>query len=925
MGIANMKKSLGDFLLKIVYYAMLLNFTLLGAATIVNIGYGVGNLIKFGYASSSSKADVNQQLMGNIIGPIGRISYLRCPNPESPECNFEIADNTDVFGQAAGKSGGAGFTSLWKDANSAMAGAVAEGVTLVMIGFALYVFWKALYVVFYRIVALWMLMILSPIALASYFSPVDEWKSIGTEMFSKFWKLVLFYPAFIFALVLVNTMSGAFNSAAKAATGSSSPATAGTTTTPFSIAVFANSPATAFQSMTLTVLGAGVAMMGLWIIVKYFTDSFEADMGKIGGGIKGAYEGAIGGLSKGFNVAKKGMHIAGAPMRGLGTASKWALKKGGIDVDKIGGDWEKGKGWQRGLAAVGRTTGNLLTGRTLYDLENKAGMAKKLWDGMGNGEKKVLAGQKARDEVKNSVLLRKIGLGGILDDSGTDAARGLSRDVLYGPDGKELVNNLIGSQVAGAKASVVGDVKNLPDDVLEAKLRAMIDPKTGETKVDDDIFNDLFDQALKTNNNKVLQMITSNSAMHAAAQKMYSDDRLSDEASKAVGKNNGSFLDDDKVKINARGKAADKNYSASVVEMMDDRFNKSYLDALDAQIQQGEKDALERKNRYLASRAQQLGDVTKRAYEALYKHSDKDLKKHNEAKGANGDLYKPEDFYDEKILGGGAGLSAKPLGLTHSDYVTASNAIKSGASGIHAQMTDDEYTAVVSAHPELAKIGNKPGLSTKDRKNALAQAFNVGGKIHAASSSTQGLETQKVLLEQIASGATLSANDQLKLGLQHETQIESTIVAGIMREYAASVDELKKDVDEYRTKNAGSTQREAEQKVKEARKKMAEQSAKAIKQHMSNGLDGANVDTQIEQELSKYMNVASGMGQTLANQAKQVTQGVGGLANNARAVGQTKAQQMASSGVATAEISVINAQIESMQKEAIKNASKLNP
>jgi hypothetical protein len=946
MGIGNMKKNLGDFLLKIIYYAMLLNFTLLGAATIVNVGYGVGNLIKYAYASSTSKADVNKQLMGGIIGPIGAVSYLRCNNGNEKECNFSIQSDADVWGQSAKvEKIGAGIGQLWTDKTTAIAGAISEAVALVMIGFAIYVFWKALYVIFYRIVALWMLMILSPIALASYFSPVDEWKSIGKTMFDKFWKLVLFYPCFIFALVLVNTMSSAFSSAAQTAAGvgsTSGVATtgaaaltggvqglSGSTTTPFSIAVFAagtSDPGASFKSLIVTVLGAAVAMMGLWMVTKYFSDSFEADMGKIGGGIKGAIDAGKTGLSnlgKTFNVAKKGLHIAGAPMRTLGSASKWALKKGGVDVDEIGAKMEKGNVFQRGLAMAGRTTSNLLTGRTLYDLENKAGMAKKLWDGMGNGEKKILAGQKARDDIKNSIALRNLGLGlgGILDDSGSDPARGLSRDVINGKDGKDLINGLIDSEVGKAKSAVVGDTSKLPPDIIEAKLRAMIDPKTGKANINDDIFRDLYGQALEDGNSKVLQMIAMNEDMRTKAQSLYGAG-LSDKAEDAVAEKYGAFLPKERISYNVSSKAGNKNYSPSVVEMMDDDFSQQYIAALKEQEKSGEKDATERLNRFIGNRKQQIGNASKRAYDALYKHSDPNLIKQTKENPA----YKESDFYDAEAMGGTGNISRKPLGLTHSDYVTAANAIKNNVAPLGASMTEEQYNAAIAAHSELGKIGGA-GADQKTRMSALAQAFNVGGKIHAASGATAGLETQKALLEQIAQGATLSANDSVKLGLQEETGFQNMVVKQIMDSYqhASNSDELKKDIEDYRTKNAGTTQREAQQKVLEARKKMAEQSAKIIKQHIAKGLDGGAVDADIQSELSKYMDMSTTEAKKVYGNAKAIAKGGGPLASNIRTAGQTKAAAMQSSGQATQEIERINAQIESIQKEAIKNNGKITP
>jgi hypothetical protein len=928
MGIANMKKSLGDFLLKIVYYAMLLNFTLLGAATIVNVGYGVGNLIKFGYASSSSKADVNQQLMGNIIGPIGRVSYLRCPNPESPECNFEIADNTDVFGQAAGKSGGAGITSLWKDANTAIAGAVAEGVTLVMIGFALYVFWKALYVVFYRIVALWMLMILSPIALASYFSPVDEWKGIGTEMFSKFWKLVLFYPAFIFALVLVNTMSGAFNSAAKAATGTSTPAA--TTTTPFSVAVFAEGSGTAFQSMTLTVLGAGVALMGLWIVVKYFTDSFEADMGKIGGGIKAGYEGAI----KGYQGVKKGVHTAFAPMRLAGSVGSGVLKKGfGIDLGQIGNDMSKSKnGFARGAAMLGRTTRSLLTGRTLYDIENKANSAKKLWTGLDNIEKRELAGQKSDDEIRDAFFLRNLGLGfgGLLDASGSDPTRALGG--VRGDDLHQQRNNLMAEKNAGARGSVVEDKTTFAPGILEARLRAAFD-KDGnfdEAYLGTDEFSDTVTQALKGNVTSVLQAITSNETMLKAARGI-ADRELSQEEKAKAYERNGHFRNSKAARENnAAGKAGDPNYTPSGTEMMDEEFFRDYMQSLKVSEQNGEKDASERIARALSQRQNLLDGIHKRAYQTLHKSTEKyqnDYVINGEDK--YNDTVKAGSFYNSEVLKGNGSASSTPSNtggkITNDDYITAANVV---AQGVHnSGNVGNNIEALLNQHPELRAITDKVGDNPVNQKHAIEQAFKVAESVHSANQSSKGLVEKKGLLEKIKSGGSLSNTDKNKLAMQgqHVDQIlDQNFVQQVVADYQASA-QYTANVAKIQADNVGISLDQAKKMAIDTVKKSATESAKVIKKHMSDGLNGvAGVDAKIDEELGKFFDSGNTKRAAIKNNAQRVVNGQsGGWAGQILNHGNTQASAMSAN--IDAEISSVNQEIRQVQEKAIEEHGKLKP
>ncbi|MFM5956919.1 MAG: hypothetical protein ACKOQ2_07095, partial [Dolichospermum sp.] len=125
-------------------------------------------------------------------------------------CGDKTADCVIYDNKKGGSPNFFKFPDLGKAFGSpdgAIQSAIREGLALIMAGFAIYVFWRVLKVVLFRFVGIWMIMILSPLGLASYFSPIESWQSLGKNMWGKFLKFVLFYPAFIFALILVNLLS----------------------------------------------------------------------------------------------------------------------------------------------------------------------------------------------------------------------------------------------------------------------------------------------------------------------------------------------------------------------------------------------------------------------------------------------------------------------------------------------------------------------------------------------------------------------------------------------------------------------------------------------------------------------------------------------------------------------------------------------
>lgn len=369
LGIKNLQKDIGEFIQKIVYYALILNFTLSGLATLVNVGYGVGNLIKISYSTANTKEAVNQNLIGNLLNGIGGVSQIRC-GTVTPNCKV-LDPNTGASVKANdGKQfldsifGGIGGADENARLASAMTAIVMEFITIGMMIIAGIVLWRALYTTFYRFMGILFILMLSPIGAASLFSPVDSWQSVGKQMWDKFWKMVAFYPAFIFGLILVNLLASGFAEVDK--TKLKVPTSTGE----------------ALTGLLTKVVGAGISIMGLWLITDYFAKSFEADMNKFASGVKTAATQTWGGLQKAYGFGKGAVKVgSGAVKLGGGTLANagrlvsWGSDRLGFkDRDnKAAIEKEnKAKKLRELLAGNIDEKGNALTDKSRKDLLNKA-------------------------------------------------------------------------------------------------------------------------------------------------------------------------------------------------------------------------------------------------------------------------------------------------------------------------------------------------------------------------------------------------------------------------------------------------------------------------------------------------------------------------------------------------------------------------
>jgi hypothetical protein len=558
LGLESVKKNVGDFILKVVYYALLLNFTLLGAAAFVNIGYGVGNLIKFAYAGGADTSGTNQALVGDLIEGIGRISYLRCGNEFSngEECNISNSGFTESAGRV-GRNIGTLFNGELADSLTAV---ISEALVVVAGLFAIVVMFRVLKIVLLRLMGLIFIMILSPIGLASYFSPVDSWKEIGKQMLQRLWQFVAFYPAFIMALVLVNLISGSFadiimnEDTTAGITQSLDEAFQADTTVSDSTEdnqatvglIRAETLQNTFTQSIKVMLVLVLSLGGLWAVTEYFVKKFEEDLKKVTDGAVNAYKSGI----AGFKSASRGLYTLSAPARGvasmLGVEDK--LKNSGIyKNEKFGinalkkSDNFLSRGLGNALDSGIDTVGSALTGRTLIDLERKGKMAKNLlYDSWVERGKADIARREGEQDANNSIALKELVAGtpgeklmNELFQFTDDSTRGLSGSNLKRKRKKGEVDKLIKDRgSAAAQRSFQTDVmsRDIMLDILREGAFGDAYKMENSKGQNEDLYS-AFNEALKRGDTEALNLMSSSGILKQLFAKGLSEDfDFSDEA-----------------------------------------------------------------------------------------------------------------------------------------------------------------------------------------------------------------------------------------------------------------------------------------------------------------------------------------------------------------------------------------------------------
>lgn len=556
LNIEGLKKNIGEFLQKIIYYALLLNFTLFGLATVVNIGYGFGDLIKVTYSGSTQGDVINSALMGRVMDSIGRISWIRCGKHGKPDCIFN--SETGNYRIGIGMDGGAVGNLVFSEGSSgATQAAISEFIVLLMMVVVIMAFLRLFKIVIYRFVLIWMTLILSPVMLASVFSPIEGWQSFGKTLWDRFWKSVLFYPLFIFALILVGLLGGTATSRFSPAGGS-----------------YGDNMISTMVAIISTALGAVISVAALFFVVDYFGKQFDEDIGKVAEQAKPLWEGA-----KALSYRAGGIVRTGV---GLG---KFVLKQQNPQaVEKMEEAFRKN--------ALLRTVGNALTGRTLYDLENKAIWAKEAFSGFTNREKSDVAGMKEAEIYRNTLFARGLpgvgnAIGNFLNETNLPlrsvSAETIARMRETGED-ESLIQDAYDRAAGDAftkerKANKTEIQREL--ETLSHQLKAAQTEEEKNRIYSSNNFRDFVNQTLESDFNDLMEMISADKNMTQGVKNLFDNEQIYGEARNNLINKYGAFISDEGVVTrNAQAHANDPTFRPSTANLMNETYRKAYEEQL---------------------------------------------------------------------------------------------------------------------------------------------------------------------------------------------------------------------------------------------------------------------------------------------------------------------------------------------------------
>lgn len=214
-----------NFVTNILIVGITVNLSLFGAAAFVNFTHGIGDTFIGAYSTTNGK-NRSEAIIGDFIKSIEQVSYIRCgavnvtegqkATTGGPKCDENPLGTPLRLGE--GIVNGLSFnifgSFFGKKAGATTAITAGEIVFLVVMIYAIIQMWKAMFLAILRVVGLWILMVLSPLALVAYFSPFQNLKKLSNEWWENFSSLAIFYPLFIFGLILIGRISLAFSEAA---------------------------------------------------------------------------------------------------------------------------------------------------------------------------------------------------------------------------------------------------------------------------------------------------------------------------------------------------------------------------------------------------------------------------------------------------------------------------------------------------------------------------------------------------------------------------------------------------------------------------------------------------------------------------------------------------------------------------------------
>ena len=441
-----LKRNIREFILQIAVFALLLQFSLLGTGVVVNLATGIGDAMVYSYAGpvTSTGRPNYSRLIGGFVKAINNISAVRCgktveATKKAEFCDVDVSSvpfETDGKNQNGVNNIKNSFDNIGTflgdttkgPAENALFDAGIQGILLqyllfesiyvLVMFYAITQMFQALGLVIFRLVGLWMLMVTSPVALALYLAPAKSLQKYATEWLDKFWKATFFYPFFILALVLHTKLVSAIAVALNVGQTLSKGTDTGDIS-PLSMAVIV-------AAGTL----AGVSIVGLALVIKWFKDSFGAiveaamkGLGKAFGALKVASYATGTGLKIGGkalsglgSLADKNVFGGrfGAAMTGLSNGADARIARGGFFNKTLGGAMKIGSKFKLGSALGG--AGNVFDFLpTSFDTATAIGK-----DGIETVKRlgKARTAGNVQGQLGNVELAaRKLGLGRMLDNT----------------------------------------------------------------------------------------------------------------------------------------------------------------------------------------------------------------------------------------------------------------------------------------------------------------------------------------------------------------------------------------------------------------------------------------------------------------------------------------------------------------------------
>ena len=307
LNIKSLKIGIQQLLLNVTIFSLLLNFTLLGLQGVTTITQGVGDAM-IAARSGQPPAFISggqNKLLDSVLTGVKGISLIRCGNQNldglATKCQTG-ADGNDV--KTATDANGLGdfgnlTTAIGNDAADILQGKIGDKIlrammlevvyTMVLL-YTISVMFKAGMMVLVRLVAFWLLLIVSPLALAAYFMPVPSIKKYAGQWAEKTWQLAIFYPVAVLLLILISEIVSQFAGAINKSVGGAATTATGNTAYLDTIQAYALTGdfGGVFTALLSSIL-IGVVGAAAFGAMGTFLDKFLGPIAKaLGDGIKSA-------------------------------------------------------------------------------------------------------------------------------------------------------------------------------------------------------------------------------------------------------------------------------------------------------------------------------------------------------------------------------------------------------------------------------------------------------------------------------------------------------------------------------------------------------------------------------------------------------------------------------------------------------------